>query len=1297
MNYRLILTMRLNPVFFFYFLSLYTVLGFSQEDTLEINPSYLSIADGLASPTVMDVFQDSYGLLWIATSNGLQKYDGYKLDTFKNIPSKATSLQNNSTWGIEEDAAHNIWVATAYGPSRYNRQTNQFTNYPFYQAFNVPIDNSLVFNIFKDSQNRLWGLGLSVDLAKYDPEEDQWKFAEYAIPDSDNPPHYGHALAITEDRSGTIWFGSGIYGLMRMAKNETAFKPIPIERTGDVDFTLEANQITSLYSDANTILWITTRTGIYKYNPKTGALSTLKKYKDDLTNTYSHLNRILPDAQGNIWIANNYHGILKFEGLSDRFKELTIAGKIKMQGGDWNITITDFIIDQSGIFWLGSMEAGLLKYDPVNKPFTHLTHDEANPQSLSSNLIFGVLASTVKPGTVYVGTRGSGFNIFDPKKKTFEKITFKAKDDRYGGSVRSFAENKDGILWLGTWGDGLIKLDKNYQEIKRYKYDSLNSNSIPNNQVRILKKNKKGDVWIGTGNGLTILREATGNFQRLVTKNTKVYPHTLIKRLEEDSQTSQKVGMIDKVQDFADKSLPIEIKTAGTYWVMTVGEGDVTGLFDKGWIENATSKDTIWDFNSYDHSFYAGGADKNRMVIEPIKLEPGSYILRYKTDDSHSYDKWNANAPDQTTLYGIMLIKPRDETITETFEQMNIAYQKELLLSGNNILDIEIDDQYVWVSAQSNGLNKIDLATNTITYYRYDPKDENSLSSDNILDILEDSHGMIWLATIEGINKLDPDTDKITRYSELDGLPTNLTESILEGDNGQMWIATQNGLSQMVPNEALDKVTFINYNSSDGLGGDIFISQTAARSIDGQFYFGGDHGLTTFKSVTANNVPPALLISDLLIANKSVKEMGADSPLTQSLLDINNINLAYNQNNLSFEFAALHYANPEKNQYAHKLIGYDDDWIYDNRNFASYTNLDPRKYDFAIRASNAYGIWNEEGKILAITISPPWWKTWWAYLLYAIGLLGLGLAINSTLRRRIIIRERERSREKELAQAKEIEKAYANLKETQSQLIQSEKMASLGELTAGIAHEIQNPLNFVNNFSEINSELIAEMKEELKNGNLEEVEILANDIDENEKKIIFHGKRADGIVKGMLQHSRSGGNIKEPTDLNVLCDEYLRLSYHGLRAKDKSFNATLKTDFDPTVDKVNIIPQDMGRVILNLLTNAFYAVKEKKKNAPEDYKPTVTISTKKQEQAVIIKIEDNANGIPKSALDKIFQPFFTTKPTGQGTGLGLSMSYDIVTNAHGGTLVVATKEGIGSTFTIELPLNETAETRIHLY
>jgi two-component system NtrC family sensor kinase len=306
-------------------------------------------------------------------------------------------------------------------------------------------------------------------------------------------------------------------------------------------------------------------------------------------------------------------------------------------------------------------------------------------------------------------------------------------------------------------------------------------------------------------------------------------------------------------------------------------------------------------------------------------------------------------------------------------------------------------------------------------------------------------------------------------------------------------------------------------------------------------------------------------------------------------------------------------------------------------------------------------------------------------LYLAIGIAAIFLAIavllwsvNQNKRKANALLQQEKSR---------VENMLQQLKATQAQLIQQEKMASLGELTAGIAHEIQNPLNFVNNFSEVNKEMIAEMKEELATGNTQQAMEIANDIEANEEKILYHGKRADAIVKGMLQHSRVSTGQRELTDINALADEYLRLSYHGLRAKDKSFNATLQTDFDTTIGKINIVPQDIGRSLLNLFNNAFYAVMQKNAStgsAGQPYEPTVSVCTKKVGDKILISVKDNGIGIAPKVVDKIFQPFFTTKPTGQGTGLGLSLSYDIV-KAHEGSLEVTSTEGVGSEFKVLLP------------
>ena len=307
----------------------------------------------------------------------------------------------------------------------------------------------------------------------------------------------------------------------------------------------------------------------------------------------------------------------------------------------------------------------------------------------------------------------------------------------------------------------------------------------------------------------------------------------------------------------------------------------------------------------------------------------------------------------------------------------------------------------------------------------------------------------------------------------------------------------------------------------------------------------------------------------------------------------------------------------------------------------------------------------------------------------AIVLLIIGIILWRNNRRQKHTNQLLNNQKQEIsAQRDQLSEALNELKITQTQLIQSEKMASLGELTAGIAHEIQNPLNFVNNFSEVSAELIDEVEEELAKGDVEEARAIAADVKQNLEKIRHHGKRADSIVKGMLEHSKIGSGEKVPADINTLADEFIKLSYHGLRAKDKSFNAELITHFDLHLPKVNVAQQDIGRVLLNMFNNAFYTVNQKQKTTGVDYKPEVTVSTSIEKNNLVIKVKDNGNGIPDAIKDKIMQPFFTTKPTGEGTGLGLSLSYDIVVKGHGGTITVDTKENEFTEFTILLPLNK---------
>ena len=565
---------------------------------------------------------------------------------------------------------------------------------------------------------------------------------------------------------------------------------------------------------------------------------------------------------------------------------------------------------------------------------------------------------------------------------------------------------------------------------------------------------------------------------------------------------------------------------------------------------------------------------------------------------------------------------------------------------------------------------------------------EEGLGANDVYDVIE-QNDKIYLGTSKGLTILEPVAEgnayiwKVKTIGKNQGLDyLDFCQNSLSFDkNGRLWAGVEEQILTVMDVPKLDTVTYPAVVSSLNLFDKTLkfknkeLLQTKYNEIDTLWqYTKNDFALLDKSKIDSSYQSTHKITWETV-------EGPYDLPV--------NLTLPPDQNYLSFNYNGRQYSNPDKVVYRYILEGIDKQWspITSKTTSENYRDLPPGKYTFKVAAKGFNGIWSQPAAF-SFKITPPWWQTWWAYALYSLAGLFVVWLIHKYQKARTIRIEREKTKDKELEQAKEIEKAYTELKETQNQLIQSEKMASLGELTAGIAHEIQNPMNFINNFSEVSTELMAEMVEELDKGEIAEAKVISKDIIQNLEKISHHGKRASSIVKGMLEHSRNSSGKKELTDINVLADEYLRLAYHGLRAKDKSFNADFKTELDETLPKVAIMPQDLGRVILNLINNAFYAVSARAESKEENYKPLVTVTTENLKEQVLIKIIDNGTGIAPEIKDKIFQPFFTTKPTGKGTGLGLSLAYDIVTTGHGGAIELDTKPGVGTAFSIYIPIRK---------
>jgi signal transduction histidine kinase/ligand-binding sensor domain-containing protein len=1031
---------------------------------------------------------------------------------------------------------------------------------------------------------------------------------------------------------------------------------------------IKGTNIMTLYQDRTGNIWIGYwAAGLDKYDGKTVThfSTTQGLIRDDV-------NSILQDRNGNLWFGS-WHGLTKYDGKS--FTHFTVASGLV---GDF---IQDLFEDKAGNIWIATAE-GVSKYDGKSRSSTFTNYSDAQGldkpvrklvQDKIGNLWFwtdqGLMKYDGTSFTSYVvdGTDWEGF------KASIDNGTFDGNSyTKYSSSLNPHANYAGEISGIGLASE--IGVPPAYVDAGKSTIALLLSDGKLQGYVAPLV-DRNANLWITSGGVLK--------------SNGRVFTHLRAK----EGLTN---GVIRSL--IAGRN--------GSIWVGVWGNGvnqiDNTSIrqytVDQGLTSNLInaihedSKENIWFGN------WEGGLDK--FDGKTITNYPSILNITCIIEDK----KGNLWIGTEDGVY-------KYDGTTFTHLTTNNG------LSGNRVFSVLEDrDGNLWFGTIGNGVTKYDPDGNdggAFTHYAIG----NGLNDVTIHSMLQDRQGNIWFGTGNGgVNKFDG--KEFIHYTIENGLPSNEVNSMLEDNDGNLWFGTSNGLSKMRPSTLEskpkmigkeNKVTsqlFKNYSFSDGFLGVGTWYNSLIQDKNGTIWAGTTDGISAYhpEEDFPDTIPPVIQLSGVSLFNENINwlqvEKSRDTVVVlQNGAIIENfkfstvsnwnytpedLELAYNNNAITFKFTGVTTNKPERVQYQYKLDGLENNWSAVTPSAeATYTNLSHGAYVFKAKAMNSEGYWSDELNYSFI-IHPPWWFSWWAYAIYALFFIGLLRIVHVFQKRRVVRVERAKSQLKELEQAKEIEKAYTNLKATQAQLIQSEKMASLGELTAGIAHEIQNPLNFVNNFSEINKELIGELKQEIKKGNLGQADSIASDIEGNEEKINHHGKRADSIVKGMLQHSRASSGQKVLTEINALCDEYLRLAYHGLRAKNKNFNAKVETDFASSLPKINVVPQDIGRVVLNLINNAFYAVSEKSKQQQNDYEPTVSVSTNQSGDKVLILVKDNGNGIPDSIKEKIFQPFFTTKPTGQGTGLGLSLSYDIV-KVHGGELRVESEEQDGSEFIIILP------------
>jgi signal transduction histidine kinase/ligand-binding sensor domain-containing protein len=1150
---------------------------------------------------------------------------------------------------------------------------------PFFNTISVEngLPEGYVQSSLQDKLGYLW-FGTQNGLVRYDG----YTTKLYPMMDDDGKPLSTPSIKnLFEDKLGVLWASIRDNGYFFYDRRNDVFKR-PKTANDTINKTRTDNSLKFVYDKKNEVGW--NLIGDFTNRVYAFELMDLLKGTVDLFSSKSKGRHLIPsakktadimlDSSGNTWLATD-NVLSIYDRTSKSFKPY-----FKLPAGMNKILfnyITQDPVDKE-VLWISTAsldkgndvnKAKIIQLNIKTKEYKTYDHIPSDPNSIAGTCgefyidpQKRMFFYTEHGISMYNRENGKFINYFltVPDMPATEKLT-----------IKSIAADKAGNLWIGGDFNGLFFLNTT-TTIATFYTHSDEAGSLPDfgRGINKIFYDRAGVLWVSMPwSGIACLDPKRSFFNPIKinaplkggNKNSGSTAN-FIRGMDNDSVFFVSNGNNIFTWNYATNTFKsINLGEAKLNQVITSAVADKEGLI---WMTsseaglfcyNPISK-TIKNFRNDPNQSSSIGSNRLTKIVDDNK---GNLWIGTWDNGLNSFNKING----KFTRYPFIINN-------NTIKANNVLDDQKVtsLLCGK--------DGILWVGTNMGSLNRFDTKTGKFTSYLNNKEGFNCITS-----IYEDSQNRLWAGSyLSGLFLVNKKSGFLKHFTEKEGLSSNDVRGISEDKKGNIWVATSHGLSKLNDNSN----QIVNYTTINGLP--VVRTYGIYKDSNELFYVSIKNGIIPFDpdNIVENKVPPRVVIESIKYHVASNKANNSDTIVFTD--GRKQLVLKYNENKISFQYVALHFDNASLNQYAYQLEGFDKEWIQaDTQRSVTYTNLSPGDYTFKVKAANSDGVWNKTPARFAFTISPPWWRTWWAYTIYFM-IFVVSIPAYVAYRARNLKRENSILEEKIALRTKQLTKSLEELKTTQSQLIQSEKMASLGELTAGIAHEIQNPLNFVNNFSEVSMELMDEMEEEIDKGDLNEAKIIAIDIKQNLEKINYHGKRADSIVKGMLQHSRAGNNVKEPTNINALADEYLRLAYHGLRAKDKSFNAELETHFDTNLPKINMIPQDIGRVLLNLFTNAFYATHQKQKTAKGEYKPSVSVTTTLENEMVEITVKDNGIGIPDAIKDKIMQPFFTTKPTGEGTGLGLSLSYDIVVKTHGGTINIDSKENEYTIFTIRLPL-----------
>ena len=1035
-------------------------------------------------------------------------------------------------------------------------------------------------------------------------------------------------FSIVQDHKGFMWFGTQ-EGLAKYdGYTFTVYGPDPLDTDSLSDYT-----IYSIYEDSSGTLWIGTQSGgLNKFDRDR---EKFIRYQHDLDDPNSlggnFVLSIYEDRSGTLWVGTRSGGLNKFDRDTEKFIHY------QHDPDDPNSISGNFVLslyeDRSGSFWVGTIRGGLNKFDRETGRFIHYKHDLDDPSSLSDNSVLSIYEDM--SGDLWVGTSNGGLNKFDREAEKF--VSYKHDPDDpdsiSDNSVRLIHEDRFGTFWIGTSNGGLNRFDREAEKFVRYSYDPDDPDSLSDNTVLSIYEDRSGILWIGTFGG------GVDKFARKKEKFVH-YKH------DTNNPSSLSDNLVTAIYEGRD----------GILWIGTKSNGldsydRRTGQFlhyrhdpDDPASLRGNSVSSIYEDSS--GTLWVGTRSGG---LNKYDRETGQFLhYLHDPDDPASLNSNSINAiyEDRSGVFWIggNGLDKFDRKTGKSVHYKNDPDDPDSL-SDNNIFSIYEDRSGVlWIGTSRGGLNKFDRETGRFIHFKHNPDNPGSLSANSVVSIYEDRSGDFWVAAYSGsLNKFNREKQEFTHFTKRDGLPSDFVLSILGDDDDNLWLSTHKGVSKFNPRTK----TFRNYDVHDGLQSNEFNTFTHHKSKSGEMFFGGINGFNSFypEDVKDNGYLPPIVLTGFRIFDKK-------ADLKADISEIDKIELSYRDNYFSFEFAALDYTVPGKNQYIYMLEGFDKDWIPSGtRRYASYTNLGGGEYTFRVKGSNNDGVWNEEGLAVKIFITPPPWNTWWAYGLY--GIAAVGCVLGYVNLRTKVHKNKLKAQEKELEQ----ERTVAD------RLRQVDSLKD--EFLANTSHELRTPLNGIIGIAESLIEGVTGR--------------LSRETNSNLSMIALSGRRLSSLVNDILDFS----NLKnrdialqiKPVDIKAVTEVVMMLSKPLLKGK----SLELKNDIGADIPLVDGDENRLQQIMHNLIGNAIKFSES----------GSVKVSAKKKDNMVEITVTDTGIGIPSEEFDDVFKSFEQVDASISreygGTGLGLSITKQLV-ELHGGSIHVESELGVGSRFIYTLPI-----------